>query len=57
MELNLQGRSALITGGSRGIGFGVAERLAAEGVNLHLSSRSADGLDAARKKLVDTYGV
>ena len=57
MELNLKGRSALITGGSRGIGFGVAERLAAEGVNLHLSSRSADGLDAARKKLVDTYGV
>ena len=57
MELNLKGRSALITGGSRGIGFGVAERLAADGVNLHLSSRSADGLDAARKKLVDTYGV
>jgi NAD(P)-dependent dehydrogenase (short-subunit alcohol dehydrogenase family) len=57
MELNLKGRSAIVTGGSRGIGFGVAERLAAEGVNLHLASRSADSLDAARKKIVDTYGV
>ena len=57
MELNLKGRSALVTGGSRGIGYGVAERLAAEGCNLHLASRSADSLDAARKKIVDAYGV
>ena len=57
MELNLKGRTALVTGGSRGIGFGVAERLAAEGVDLHLASRSADSLDAARKKIVDAYGV
>ena len=57
MELNLKGRTALVTGGSRGIGFGVAERLAAEGCNLHLASRSADSLEAARKKLIDTYGV
>ena len=57
MELNLKGRTALVTGGSRGIGFGVAERLAAEGVNLHLASRSADSLDAARRKIVDAYGV
>ena len=57
MELNLKGRSALVTGGSRGIGFGVAERLAAEGVDLHLASRSADSLDAARKRLVNAYGV
>jgi NAD(P)-dependent dehydrogenase (short-subunit alcohol dehydrogenase family) len=57
MELNLKGRNALVTGGSRGIGYGVAERLAAEGCNLHLASRSADSLDAARKKIVGAYGV
>jgi 3-oxoacyl-[acyl-carrier protein] reductase len=57
MELHLKGRSALITGGSRGIGYGVAEGLAAEGCNLHLASRSADSLDAARKKIVAAYGV
>jgi len=57
MELNLKGRSALITGGSRGIGFGVAERLAAEGCNLHLASRSAENLATARKKITDAHRV
>ena len=57
MELNLKGRSALITGGSRGIGYGVAESLAAEGCVLHLASRNAASLAAAKKKLTDQYGV
>ena len=57
MELNLKGRTALITGGSRGIGFGVAELLAAEGCNLHLASRSQESLDAARKSLAGKHGV
>ena len=57
MELNLKGRTALITGGSRGIGYGIAESLAAEGCKLHLASRSAESLEGARKKLVDKYGV
>ena len=57
MELNLKGRSALVTGGSRGIGFGVAERLAAEGVDLHLASRNAESLEAARKKITAAHGV
>ena len=57
MELDLKGRTALITGGSRGIGYGVAEMLAAEGCNLHLASRSQESLDAARKKLTAAHGV
>ena len=57
MELNLKGRAALITGGSRGIGYGVAAALAAEGCNLHLASRSTDSLNEARKKLIAQHGV
>jgi len=57
MELNLKGRAALITGGSRGIGYGVAQALAAEGCNLHLASRSAANLETARKTLVDAHRV
>ena len=51
MDLNLKGKTALITGASRGIGFGAARVLASEGVNVHLTSRTAADLDAARKKL------
>ena len=57
MDLQLKGRNALITGGSRGIGFGVAEALAAEGCNLHLASRNANDLEAARGKLSAAHDV
>ncbi len=51
MELNLAGRTALVTGGSKGIGFAVAQRLAAEGVGLCLAARSAAGLEEAAAKI------
>lgn len=57
MKLDLEGRIALVTGGSRGIGFAVASGLAAEGCHLHIASRSVESLAAARAKLVDAYGV
>lgn len=46
---DLQGRTALITGASRGIGAAVARALDSEGVNLALASRSGDdlGIDGA----------
>jgi NADP-dependent 3-hydroxy acid dehydrogenase YdfG len=42
--MSLTGKTALITGSSRGIGAAVARRLDAEGVNLALASRSGDDL-------------
>jgi len=51
MDLGLRGRRALITGGSRGIGFAVAEALAAEGAAVGLVARDAGGLAEAAERL------
>ena len=51
MDLGLRGRRALITGGSRGIGFAVAAALAAEGAAVGLIARDAAGLAAAAGRL------
>ncbi|MFN8160283.1 MAG: SDR family oxidoreductase [Solirubrobacterales bacterium] len=47
MELGLQGRSALVLGGSQGIGFGIASALAREGARVAIASRSREKLRAA----------
>jgi 3-oxoacyl-[acyl-carrier protein] reductase len=51
MDLGLRGRRVLITGGSRGIGFAVAEALAAEGAAVGLVARDAAGLTEAAARL------
>ena len=56
MDLGLRGARVLITGGSRGIGFAVAEALAAEGAAVGLVARGADGLAVAAKRLAE-HGV
>ena len=42
-----EGRTALVTGASRGIGLGIAERLVAEGARVVLTARKQDALDEA----------
>ena len=58
MDLGLTGRSALITGGSQGIGFAVANALAAEGCGpIHLVARTKADLDQCAASLVADYSV
>lgn len=57
MDLGLAGRSALITGASQGIGEGLAETFAQEGVNLHLTARRAEPMEALAARLREQYGV
>ncbi|HXR86977.1 MAG TPA: SDR family oxidoreductase [Stellaceae bacterium] len=57
MDLQLAGRTALITGASKGIGLAVAQAFAAEGVNLILAARSKDQLEKNAADLKDQYKI
>jgi 3-oxoacyl-[acyl-carrier protein] reductase len=51
LETGLQGRTALVTGGTRGIGFAIAAGLVAEGARVAILARHRDALDAAVERL------
>jgi NAD(P)-dependent dehydrogenase (short-subunit alcohol dehydrogenase family) len=57
MELGLEGKIALITGGSRGIGLGVAKGLAAEGVHVAFCARDSKEVKAVSDDLEKTYDI
>lgn len=57
MKLALEGKVAVISGASTGIGYAIAEGLAAEGVHLVLAARGEDRLLEAARRLSDAYAV
>ncbi|WP_373493538.1 SDR family oxidoreductase [Aquiflexum sp.] len=48
---NIENKTALITGGSKGIGYGIAAALIAKGMKVAITSRSQDAADKAAAKL------
>ena len=57
MNLHLQGKRALVTGASRGLGYAVAQVLADEGASIALNSRTPDTLTSAAKTLSGQTGT
>jgi len=55
MNLNIEGKIAVITGGDSGLGLATAMLLAAEGAHIALSDVDADSLEEAAQKVRDAY--
>jgi NAD(P)-dependent dehydrogenase (short-subunit alcohol dehydrogenase family) len=57
VDLQLSGKTALITGASKGIGRATALTMASEGVSLHLAARSGDELEKLKTEILKKYKV
>lgn len=53
----LQGRSAVVTGASRGLGYAVAEKLGRAGAKVHLVARNLAGVEEAARRIADDTGA
>jgi len=51
MQTPLKGKTALITGGTKGIGYGIAVSMLTHGMNVAITSRKKTSADQAAKKL------
>jgi 3-oxoacyl-[acyl-carrier protein] reductase len=57
MDLNLKGKTALVTGASSGLGASAAMSLALEGVELYINSRSEEKLIKTSKSIKEATGI
>jgi NAD(P)-dependent dehydrogenase (short-subunit alcohol dehydrogenase family) len=57
MDLELRGRTVLITGGSQGIGLATAHAFAAEGCHLHLAARTESRLREGMREIGEKFDV
>jgi 3-oxoacyl-[acyl-carrier protein] reductase len=57
MDLGIRGRTALVCAASKGLGKGCAASLAREGVNLVITARGAEALEATAAELRKAFGV
>lgn len=55
--ISLKGRTAVVTGGARGIGLSIVKRLAEAGANIAIGDLNLDGFDETIKQLQNAYGV
>ncbi len=56
MDFGLQGKNALVAGGSRGIGKAIARELAREGVDVAIASRNLEDLEKTAREIEDETG-
>ena len=56
MDLGIRGRAALVTGGSRGIGWCAAQRLLEEGARVAICGRTREAIEEAREDLARRTG-
>jgi len=55
MGLDLKGRTAVVTGGSKGIGYAIAHALAAAGANVAIGARTAEDVERAARDLTQKH--